>query len=498
LRIGRTLAKAGRLREALDAYTALARNADAQSPTVAMAFYNRCDLLAQFGQIGELNQCAALFFSGLVKARWRLDEARYTFYVGRTEAWLPRAGADGALDDLRGTERAKRALADAARVALGEVRAFDATQRPAIQLFPSAQGAGATVALITHDDGLRLFVMSDQCAGRHIWQRVVQAAEPGFEATLVGPGGVRLAGNGDAAGSTPAAARAERSVESHGRTWQVQAQPTDLAGRSEAAARRQRVYYILLLVVLGSLGASGYFAIRTVRKELEIARMKSEFVSAVSHEFRSPLTAIRHLSELLHTGRIAEGVKPAEYFELIFKESQRLTRLVENLLDLARIEEGRHEFRLERVETESWLRAAVDAFISASVGSATRIEVAVNGPMADIHADAAALARALHNLLDNAVKYSADPAVVQVSATMAGGVVAIAVRDRGIGIAPEQHRAVFGRFHRAPNALDRPGTGLGLALVQRIVAAHGGTVTIESALGEGTTVTLTLPASESE
>jgi len=242
-----------------------------------------------------------------------------------------------------------------------------------------------------------------------------------------------------------------------------------------------------------SVALAGYFAVRTVRKELEVARLKSEFVSAVSHEFRSPLSAISHLAELLDAGRVKDEERKREYYGLIRGESGRLRRLVENLLNFARIEEGRQQFRFEPMSVAPWLQQTVDEFRASPAAAGKEVVVDLAPDLPPVGADAQAMTIVLDNLLDNAVKYSPDSGRIWVQASVVDDAVEIRVRDEGVGIAEEDQPHVFERFYRARESGEVSGAGLGLALVQRIVAAHGGTVAVRSGVGKGSTFTIVLP-----
>jgi signal transduction histidine kinase len=242
----------------------------------------------------------------------------------------------------------------------------------------------------------------------------------------------------------------------------------------------------------------GYLTIRTTRKEVEIARLKSEFVSTVSHEFRSPLTGIRQLAGLLRDGRVKDDDRRSEYYEMICRESDRLSRLVENLLDFSRMEEGRKEYRFERLATGVWLRALVDEFVSEAAFPDVTIETSLADDLPDLTGDAGALTVAIHNLLDNAVKYSPGTRAIRLEAEAANGRILIRVRDRGVGIPESEQPHVFDKFYRGGNASAAgvKGAGLGLALVREIVRAHGGSVALQSRPGEGSTFTLDLSAAK--
>jgi len=264
--------------------------------------------------------------------------------------------------------------------------------------------------------------------------------------------------------------------------WVVEAVPVDVARLYAGADQRRRIYMTMLLLVFAFLMVGGYITARAVKRELEVARLKSDFVSTVSHEFRSPLTAIRQLSELLQRGRVSTEDKRQAYYELISRESGRLSRLVENLLDFSRMEEGRKQYYFDRLDTAEWLRELGSGFQRGSV------TLSIPAELPPILGDRVALTSAVDNLLDNAVKYSPPGAPVVCEAEASGREVTIRVRDRGCGIASEDREHVFEKFYRGAGEISRQvkGAGVGLSLVRQIVEAHGGTVDFDTRVGEGT------------
>ncbi|HUF79167.1 MAG TPA: HAMP domain-containing sensor histidine kinase, partial [Thermoanaerobaculia bacterium] len=259
---------------------------------------------------------------------------------------------------------------------------------------------------------------------------------------------------------------------------------------------------LIALVLLAGV----VLALRTAARAVRLSEMKSDFVSNVSHELRTPVASIRAFGELLALGR-ADGDKAREYGERIEAESRRLTALINNILDFSRLESGQKPLHLERADAGELAAAAVASFRGRleQQGFGWRL-LRPAGPL-PVRADPAALGQVLSNLLDNAVKYSDAGREITVTADLgtgspkgvpaAGGRwVTIAVRDRGIGIAREEQGRIFERFHRVSSSLvhDVKGSGLGLALVDAIVRAHGGRVTVESEPGLGSTFTVWLPA----
>jgi signal transduction histidine kinase len=249
--------------------------------------------------------------------------------------------------------------------------------------------------------------------------------------------------------------------------------------------------FLALFVVAGS-----YLSIRAVTREIEAARLKSEFVAAVSHDFRTPLTLLRQFSDLLADNRVSNEQERQRYYAALQRGTRRLTRLVEDLLDFGRMESGSRGYAKQPVAAREWLFALTDEFHDDVGSKGYTVDVTWTGPRAIVEGDEAALGRALWNLLDNAVKYSPACQTVWVTGRFEDGRLRVSVRDRGLGVAPRDRRAIFRKFVRGSSGAGAAihGTGLGLSLVRQIVDAHGGRVSLESVVGEGSTFTLDLPA----
>ncbi len=249
---------------------------------------------------------------------------------------------------------------------------------------------------------------------------------------------------------------------------------------------------LLALALIGGVS----LALRAADRAVKLSRMKSDFVSNVSHELRTPVASIRVFGELLRMGRAQDPDKVREYGEHIEGESRRLTRLIDNILDFSRIESGRKEYRFESGDVTEVVDAVIRSYEMRLAAQGISIAVDVNGaPLPRITMDTDAIAQAFQNLLDNAVKYSGGSKEVRVTISAENGRVAVAVRDRGIGIPHDEQRKIFERFHRVGTGLvhDVKGSGLGLSIVHHIVDAHGGNVSVESEPGQGSTFTIRLP-----
>ncbi len=258
---------------------------------------------------------------------------------------------------------------------------------------------------------------------------------------------------------------------------------------------RQRFLLLVTALMVMFLIGGAWFIARAIRGDLAVARMQSDFVSAVSHEFRSPLTSIRQLSEILALGRIPNEGRRHVYYETLVRETIRLQRLVEALLNFGRMEAGVRQYRFEQLDAAGLVSRVATEFEAQIAGSGRHIETGEVAVPCMIDADPEALSVALRNLVDNALKYGPDCPTVWVNCGIEKSRVAIKVRDCGPGIPDSEKRAIFRKFVRG-SAADRAnvkGSGVGLAMVRHIVAAHGGDVTLASEVGAGSVFTILLP-----
>ncbi len=248
-------------------------------------------------------------------------------------------------------------------------------------------------------------------------------------------------------------------------------------------------------LMLGLVLAGAYAMYRGVSRELRVAQLQSDFVSAVSHEFRSPLTSLRGIAELLANDRLTDEGRRRQSYVFLERETGRLQRLVEDLLDFGRMESGRKQYRIAPHDVFGVVRAAVTEFREEALASGFQVEMNLDRSAATIQADEEALRRAIRNLLENAVKYSPECRTVWVEGRVNHRQVAISVRDRGMGIEPREQRQIFQKFVRGAAAKKAgiKGTGIGLSMVRQIVDACGGEIRLESAAGVGSTFTILLP-----
>ena len=272
---------------------------------------------------------------------------------------------------------------------------------------------------------------------------------------------------------------------------------TDRGSRSTRWAAGALWYNMSVGMALATVLLCGIgLALSSARRAMRLSQMKSDFVSNVSHELRTPLCSIRLFAEFLKLGRARTPEKVVEYGQYIERESRRLSRLIENILDFSRIESQRKVYRREPTDIREVVKSVirtVDIPLEQG-GLSLRSELPVDpGPVVDLDSDA--IAQALHNLLDNAAKYSKSGGDIVVRLEPQDDHVVISVQDHGIGIAKADQAKVFERFHRVSTGLihDVKGCGLGLSIVEHAARAHGGRVELESELGVGSTFSLWLP-----
>jgi signal transduction histidine kinase len=258
---------------------------------------------------------------------------------------------------------------------------------------------------------------------------------------------------------------------------------------------RRGVYFYMFVLIAGILVFGLILTIRTLTREMELSRMKSDFVSTVSHEFKSPLTSIRQIAEMLHAGRVPSEERRKKYYDVLLEQSERLSLLTENVLSFAKMEEGKREFVFARVDLGTLLRDIVSATQDRLGSEGIKIETDIEKSLPPIMADGAAVTQAFNNLIDNAVKYSVHSKKVIVRAFIEEGSVVVQVVDFGQGIQKEDIDKIFDRFYRGGDELTRTvkGSGLGLTLVKQIVEAHRGSVQVESEPDKGSVFTVRLP-----
>jgi signal transduction histidine kinase len=481
LREARILRKMGQIKDALAALGDLSRIASVsinREPADLLARRTRCVILEEQSRTDDLRAEAAALAADLRDGKWQLDRETFLHVDEKLRAWLgaqSEVHSDGgdrladALDWLyeKWTTEARRAGDRGVHVV-------------------NSNGAAVTIAWSFGNGHDTAFIAGPRYLESH-WVTQLQKA--------VSPARAYLAG-----GSAPPPADAlkiQRTAADTGLPWTiVVAGPAGQQEPREFVARRRNLAVALAVLVM-LIAAGSYFIWRAVNREMAVARLQSDFVSAVSHEFRTPLTTLRQFNELLAEEDGPTPEKRRVFYQAQSRATERLHRLVESLLDFGRMEAGRRPYDFRPMDAAIFAQDVTEEFRRQTNGIGFALECSADSGSHPISADAETLSRALWNLLDNAVKYSGSSRDVQVCVSRTNGVVSIAVRDHGIGIPASEQKTVFQKFVRgaASTSGGIRGTGLGLAMVRHIVEAHHGTVNVESIEGQGSTFTIGLPVS---
>lgn len=277
--------------------------------------------------------------------------------------------------------------------------------------------------------------------------------------------------------------------------FRLQFDITDVSAWTKSSLPFPILYWLILILVVGFMAFGGYLLWRDVSRELAIAEMRSHFAASVSHELKTPLTSIRMFAEALTMGVRKQPEEQNEYLQTIISESERLSRLLNNVLDFSKIEQGTRTYRFEPTSLEEVIHAAEKtmAFPLDQKGFHLKVEMEKGFPA--ILADRDALEQAVLNLLHNAMKYSGDSREIQLKFRRNGDMAQIDVIDHGIGILEENKHQIFGKYFRVPGIENQkiPGTGLGLTIASHIARSHGGEIEVESQPGKGSTFSLILP-----
>lgn len=280
--------------------------------------------------------------------------------------------------------------------------------------------------------------------------------------------------------------------------WKVMIQSKNMTAADWA--RWNFIFNLTLSVLLTlALIAGIALTLKTTAREMKLSQMKADFVSNVSHELRTPLASIRVFGEFMKLGRVKDEEKIEEYGTYIETESSRLTQLINNILDFSRIESGAKTYQFERADLSS---------IVCDTLKTHEVQLKQNGfnveidkplkPLPDVKIDIDSISQVFVNLLDNAVKYSANSKEIKIKLGQQDKFAFVSVKDFGVGIPREEQNKIFEKFYRVSTGLvhDVKGSGLGLSLVKHIVEAHKGKVVVESTLSQGSTFTIYLPVAE--
>jgi signal transduction histidine kinase len=483
VRLARNLRKLGRMEEALGAYAELQRisGVDIEGvPAELVASDARCRVFEAMGRRDDLARESHAIVAGLRHGRWRLSGAAWSFHHEQAVRWSSAAPLSDAEQEALTLSRAAEWVAQ-----LG-VQPIDPKGRR-ILVFDGRPVLISWTAVSGHLEAV--LVGPKRLAA--IWSDATQAADT--RAALVDLGGAMLLGS-----VNPSGRRAVRAPDATGFPATLLVSTSSGAAElADAGPHRALLLVGFAMLALVLIAGSG-FILHSMARERAVAHLQSEFVSAVSHEFRTPLTSLRQISEMLLQDRITNPASRRESYEVMYHATERLRRLVESLLDFGRMEAAAFQYRFEATDTRALVdRTVADFRAQSCAGRDIVIRHADDLPA--VAADRDALTVALWNLLDNAVKYSPGVPAVWVETRREGENVAIAVRDAGIGIDAADQTRIFERFVRgaAAQRANIKGTGIGLSMARHIVQAHYGNIQVKSQRGCGSTFTIVLPAAAS-
>jgi two-component system, OmpR family, phosphate regulon sensor histidine kinase PhoR len=278
--------------------------------------------------------------------------------------------------------------------------------------------------------------------------------------------------------------------------WRLQ---VALASAEELGARveRRRLQEMVMVGLSCVVVVAGIaVVIVAAERERRLSALKSDFVANVSHEFKTPLSLVRMFAELLLSGRVASDDKRREYVQIILNESERLTGLIENVLDFARFERGKSAFDFHEGDLGQTVARSVEFYRHRAERESVDLEVSIEGGLPPARFDDRAVELLVMNLLDNALKYAKEGKLIRVELLRRSATLELRVVDRGPGIPAGERRRIFERFVRGKVGIEKQirGSGIGLALVKHIAESHGGSAWVESEMGCGSTFVVTFPA----
>jgi signal transduction histidine kinase len=465
LRLGRTLRNAGDLAGALAAYRDLTAMTDvyaADLPADLLGLDGERSVFRALGDHQAEQRVSAQLLQDLDSGRWQITRGQADFYrdqfdAPRPDSWL---------------------LADA----LTESWYEDEGQLSAASRIVHNGDRPVIVVRRSHDQAVAFAVsFADTFVAR------IVPADVGWQ--LLDGGGQVLAGATLSNGSP-----VTRMIGDIDAPWTLRVGPADAHPVTNDPHDRTFLF-ALMLAVFAFLWSATYVMARALRREEHVTRLQSDFVAAVSHEFRSPLTTIRQMAEMLEMGRLPSEERRHTYYQVLAREAARLQRLVETLLTFGQMEAGAMQYRRTRTDVAALARSVVHDVEPQARAAGIHVETAGPESGPEITADAEALGVALRNLVENAIKYSPRGETVRVEWPPMDEAIAIRVIDHGPGIPPGERQTIFRKFVRGRAAAEAnvKGTGVGLSMATQIVGAHGGEIRLESEVGSGSTFAIWLP-----
>jgi signal transduction histidine kinase len=519
-RIGRCYFKLGRYHEGIEEYrNVLALEGSLPDigslPSAAVALSQISDGYQALGD--SLSYRASVFqlYEFLLRSPWDIESGEYLFYLTTASEAVPRDATRA--NQIAELERQKRSILD-------QAQGLDLLTERVIPKIRSDPEYGTRAELLMQ----HLFIKSDDTSYQYSFVKLPGAfAQKGIvglgyqfpSAFLTRELLPSVLQSVDLEPSVIAAVLNERDSVAFAQeklaalnllaaenfsavfpTWRVVL--VDREGRSlEELVGSERTLYLLLFAGIIAVIAVGIIVIvRAAAHEAEVLRLKADFVSNVSHELKTPLTLIRMFGETLESGLVVDEAKRKEFSSIIRTESERLTHLIDNVLDFSKMDAGKKAYQCEEADLVDVVRSTVEAYRFHARDMGFEIESHFSVEPIFVQIDKDAISQAIVNVLSNATKYSEAEKYIRVEVAQQGPAAKISVEDRGVGIPRESLGRIFEKFYRAPGDKTREtrGTGLGLTLTKHIVEAHRGTIEVESTLGKGSIFTIRIPMESGE
>jgi len=494
MRLGRIDRRNGRITDALNAYeqlTGLSSQRVSTAPANWLGLYARCTIFEAENQMAELGVELNRLVASLTAGGQHVSAATYRYYANAAARWAglvgqpetaqrlsqPHAPSKMAIEFLRSWNGVRQGATASSGIELGEA---DPGRMLGIW---TTVGSDLLASILALDEfhAMLLTTVTDNMESRGIGWRISKAT-----------GQILLS-----SGSDPVSSPSLRSLTAGGMAFTVIAFETSALLLDSNDINRRQVLLTGLFLILGIIIASTFFIFRSLRREAEVSRLQSDFVAAVSHEFRTPLTSIRQLTELLAAGRVENSDKVGAYYRILEKETARLQRLVEGLLDFGRMEAGAHPYRPEKLNCKELLDGIVTAFREENDLTADTLSLEINGTP-HVWIDKEAMTRTIWNLLDNAVKYSPETLEIEVKVQLEGNNVCLSIADHGVGIPTDEQAEIFSKFVRgsAAGMTNAKGTGMGLTMARKIIEDQGGSINVRNNPGGGSVFTIILASAE--
>lgn len=497
LRMARISAKQDQIEPALDYYTGLAALSDVRVsgvPAQVLGIFGICSILDSVQDTNRLGDESVRFGELLMSGLHPISRTQYEFYSSKVVQWVLDTHPGQPLQLIRELTRVH--VPSEAAAILRDINTGWLNGREPSQGVRSIQ-IDSTVIIVQWSAGQDKFAghITDPSVNGYFWSSLpsLVQSENGFGLRILDDSGNMIF----AEGLPSEIIQASRTIVSAGQTWTITSFLTPSFSPQNQNRKRNTVLIGSLLLVIGLVITSTYFVSRSFRAELALVKLKSDLVSAVSHEFRTPLTSMKQLTEMLASGRVISSDRVTQYYDVLNRESTRLSRLVEGLLNFGRMEAGGFHFVFTEVHVAKALVQVVDEFRDERQLSSPELKLTASGdPICKL--DVETFKIAIWNLLDNASKYADGRPRIEVQVLEQESTVAVSVSDEGPGIPVSDQPHIFDNFVRGSSDITASvkGTGLGLALVKRIITEHAGSIDLDSHPGSGSTFTLHLPTVE--